>query len=433
METRTVVLLGDVGMGKSTLVEKVTGIGGISSDADESFTKASQIFQTSCGRLQLIDTPGANAMQDKLLHNAWIAHAMNYAPVSLMLIVVKADTRIDNTLHMVRNYAERFMDMFVIMGVCVTHMDSVTWDCPRFLSCMQDELGFDTAVFSGNNIPGESVLMNILQHCRAPMDLRIDSDNFLKYFRINNSNLKILKSVSEEVARFRLIKKYFDEDFTSNWKGSQWQIDLVFEFQAWMLAQITYAQQRVAEDNSFSFSGDAATVANQAGHIASLTNQLRAVLFEIRTMTLAHQKDAGSDMRKCPHCGEVWVLADGCTGGTTCGQRVDSGEGSDTLATFCFSFDGVSLIITRASSKQLMQRQTRSRVGYGKGCGASINWMQMAPVQLPPEFRVTPTASTDDVELIPQGAKRTFQQAFSNIQDSLGPLKRTRIETPSFR
>lgn len=32
----TVVLLGDVGMGKSTVVEKITGVTGISSDADES-------------------------------------------------------------------------------------------------------------------------------------------------------------------------------------------------------------------------------------------------------------------------------------------------------------------------------------------------------------------------------------------------------------
>ena len=41
--------------------------------------------EITCGRLQVIDTPGSNSMQEKLAHNVWIAHALNYAPVSLIL------------------------------------------------------------------------------------------------------------------------------------------------------------------------------------------------------------------------------------------------------------------------------------------------------------------------------------------------------------
>lgn len=443
MAARTVVLIGDVGMGKSTLVEKVTGAVGFSSHADESFTKASQVFETECRQLQLIDTPGANAMQDQFAHNIWIAHALNYAPVSLILIVVKADVRIDNTLEMIRKYAERFMDMSDIIGVCVTHMDLVTWACPRFLSCLNEELGFDTAVFSGKNVPGESILMNIRQHCKDPMDLRIGSENFLKYFKINNNHLKILKSVSGEVARFRMIKQYFDTllarvvDFSdhipasSRTKLSAWdRSDLVFEFQAWMTNQITQAQIRVGEANSFDFMGDTATVANQVGHIANLTTQLRAVLFEVRTMALAYQKDAQvSDARKCPHCGHVWASLEGCKGSTTCGNRVRFRDGSDTLATFCFVFDGKSLNITKSDSRQLMTRQR----GASRGCGNKIVWTEMAPVSIPSEFRVTPTAKTDDIALVPQRGKRSFEQVYSTIEGNLGPVKKIHVEKKSFR
>ena len=49
-----VVLVGDVGTGKSTLVEKLTGEKGRSSDANESFTKTSETFWVRGGRLIMI-------------------------------------------------------------------------------------------------------------------------------------------------------------------------------------------------------------------------------------------------------------------------------------------------------------------------------------------------------------------------------------------
>ena len=44
------------------------------------------------------DTPGSNAMRDKLSHNTEIASALNYADVSRILLVVKAETRIGQFL-----------------------------------------------------------------------------------------------------------------------------------------------------------------------------------------------------------------------------------------------------------------------------------------------------------------------------------------------
>ena len=92
-----VVLIGDVGAGKSKLVEKLSGLGGTSSDADTSVTTSSETFAIP-GKLMISDTPGSNAMSDKFMHNMWIAEALNFRPVSLILNIVKADTRIDNVV-----------------------------------------------------------------------------------------------------------------------------------------------------------------------------------------------------------------------------------------------------------------------------------------------------------------------------------------------
>ena len=48
-------------------------------------------------RLVISDTPGTNAMRNKLAQNCEVAVTLNYAPVSRLLIVVKADTTHENS------------------------------------------------------------------------------------------------------------------------------------------------------------------------------------------------------------------------------------------------------------------------------------------------------------------------------------------------
>ena len=145
-----VVLIGDVGTGKSTIVEKLCGVQNRSSNSSVSFTKESVLFRTPDHRLIISDTPGTNAMRDKLSQNTQVAVALNYAPVSRILIVVKADTRIDNVVDDVRKYAEQLGDLDIsVIGVLVTHMDTVKWDRGNFIRSLDAELGINAAVFSG--------------------------------------------------------------------------------------------------------------------------------------------------------------------------------------------------------------------------------------------------------------------------------------------
>ena len=75
MKPHYVVLLGDVGVGKSTIIEKLAGpnIKNRSSNAGESFTLKTEYFETPDGKLLIADTPGSNVMDDTLRHNIQIA------------------------------------------------------------------------------------------------------------------------------------------------------------------------------------------------------------------------------------------------------------------------------------------------------------------------------------------------------------------------
>ena len=305
-EPHYAVLVGDVGTGKSAIAEKVAGVQGLSSDANESFTRESVLYHAEGGRLIINDTPGVNAMQDKLEHNLQVASALNWAPVSKMFLVVKADTRIDTTVDNIRKLAEQFIDLDPdLLGVIVTHMDLVTWTERDFTRRLHEELGMESVVFSNPSLPRGRLVAEMLRVCGRRFNLSIDEDDFFRLFKIHNNNLRIIRSSKREVELFKAIKREFDRQRPK--VDKQREPDLLFDFQAFMLNEIILAQQRVAEENSFTFLGDGA--ANEAGHIANMTNQLRAILYDIRIETLSQgAADHGvNQLRKCPHCGEIWA------------------------------------------------------------------------------------------------------------------------------
>ena len=240
-----VVLIGDVGTGKSTVVEKMTGgVLGRSSDAKESVTKETTLFWSQDKRLVVADTPGANSMGDKLSHNTQIAWAFNYAPVSKVFTTVKADTRLDNVVDDVRKYAEQLGDLDLdVIGVIVTHMDTVKWSKVDFLSALHGELGISDTVFTGIETDGRTLTQDVLKVCKKTFPLYVDGNNFFKLFKISNNNMKILRSCKKQVDLFKSIKEWFDRERTQF--PQNLQADLAFEFQAFMNNQIVEAQKAV--------------------------------------------------------------------------------------------------------------------------------------------------------------------------------------------
>ena len=400
-----VVLLGDVGTGKSTIIEKLTGEKGRSSDANESFTLTAEAFWVPDGSLIIADTPGSNALKDKMEHNIWIAHALNFRRVSRIFIVVRAETRIDNVVTNARKYADCFVELPMdVVGVLVTHMDTVDWKEKDFTSRLVDELGIDTVVFSRMNTRPETLLRDILKTCDEVHDLTVNEDNFFTLFKIHSSHRKILKSTSDEVKKFSNKKKAFDEARKA-FSGKD-LVDLAFEFQAYMTDEIVQAQKRMSETNKFTFQGDGA--ANEAGHVANMANQLRLVLYDIRTECLGYQSEHGvSELRKCPHCGLVWTKVEGCDGSTTCGNRPNTvndfrDPSFAVLGTFSFRWleDG-RLDITKVGNNTVTSERDSSA---NFGCGKSITWKEMATVSVPSEFSETVKIGTSDVKILPPTA-----------------------------
>lgn len=146
-----IILMENVGAGKSTLVENVTGETGISSAASTSATKSCDIIQSADDSLILCDTPGTNSICDRFQSNLEIANALNFMSLDLILITVKADVHTESVTKVLSEYMERFLPEHFppdLVGCCITHMEKVTWGEDELIHCLKSDLGIEKAIFS---------------------------------------------------------------------------------------------------------------------------------------------------------------------------------------------------------------------------------------------------------------------------------------------
>ena len=335
-------------------------------------------------KLIISDTPGGNAQDCKLEHNVWMAAAFNYKLVSRLFIVVKAEHRKDSIIDSISKYANRFLEPaeMDVLGVLVTHMDTVKWTEEELTPDVERKLGIDTVVFSNKNTQAETLLSYIRKTCTKKLNLTVDDENFFKFFKLHNNHMKILRCTNDEVKRFSAMKN-------------------------------------ISEKNNFNFYRDGA--ASEAGHVANMVNQLRMVLYDIRADCVRFQlsEQGVSEYRKCPHCGLVWTEVEGgCDSRTTCGNRpsnVNDSLSVSVLATFSFQWIGDKLNIAKAGKKNV--KSQRSSSSKFVGCGKTIIWSEMATIAVPLEFSETVKICTSDVKMLPPAASR-FQENLSNLLHS---------------
>ena len=121
-----VVLIGPCGHGKSRLVQKIAGVGSLESMSSTSATAHSSSCRSACGRLEVIDTPGRDSLgetvDDTMTSRIELASALSEGSVTMILFVVKAETRIPSLVTQVGTLSNEFTgNGFKHWSLCDTH------------------------------------------------------------------------------------------------------------------------------------------------------------------------------------------------------------------------------------------------------------------------------------------------------------------------
>ena len=293
-----IILVGDVGSGKSLLFEKITGTRNRSSKTSTIFTRSAEAVEALDRSLIICDTPGCNAMENRIENNLHIVQAMNFMPVSSVLTVFKADARIDNVVDKITNYSERFLSAEIpreLFGVCVTHMDTVEWGMDEIARFLNIQLGIKTVIFSAADYSGDFLrhdLKSMIQKIKPRM-LHIESDTFLKLFKIADHNLNFFIDGNNELSKFKKLKQdfYNQRDEPGRYERT-YQLMMTFEFKAWIHQEIIDAQKRLSDQHG-------------AVHTTNNINQLGTILSDVGVDAMKYHQDFASQFRKCPHCGSI--------------------------------------------------------------------------------------------------------------------------------
>merc|ERR1712232_416316 len=84
------------------------------------------------------------------------------------------------------------------------------------------------------------------------------------------------------------------------------------------------------------------------------------------------------DIRECPVCGLLWGKWEGCDGSTTCGARPSTREIRGGVY-HGFEFARTPKFTMLEKPKKLYDFTERNK-NKGRGCGATITWSSMKPV-----------------------------------------------------
>ena len=270
-----VVLMGEVGVGKSSIVEKLSGVSIPTGENPMSVTRQFRPYDTYDWSMIISDTPGCNSIEDQLEHNLQIAAALNYMPVSRILITVKADIRLANVMSVVKKFDERLMEYpDEVVGVLVTHMDRVSWEGSELEMRVKDEFGIECILFSEKDTSGKILLAMIKSVCINPVAIKVNEKNFPRLFKINDKKIKIQKEISKEVSQIKEMKRQFDELMTIDESSSGNQ--MIEQFTYWMEKSTKEAQNRIKTSNKFTFQGENADA--ERGYMADMSNQINSVL-----------------------------------------------------------------------------------------------------------------------------------------------------------
>ena len=308
-----VVIIGDTGSGKSTIFEKITGEKDRSSASSLSQTCTAEVFESSDGSFIIADTPGSNSMTGQFDHNLHVVKAMQHAPVSCFLIVVKADQKITTVVEHITKYAQGLIAVDIppkLIRVCVTHMDKVSWNNEAILQRLDGMLNRDTAMFSSMDKAGETLQKDLLAMCagKFPADISIDGEKFLSMFDLKTPDSKVQNDSRKEIDRFKKMKDDFDCHVLNNHYLPEHRMQLIFEFQQCMFDEIIYSQQRLVKNNNFS-SADGLAMASKEGYITHMTLQIQQVLKTVSIEADNYLEGAKNKTkyRQCPYCATIWT------------------------------------------------------------------------------------------------------------------------------
>jgi hypothetical protein len=408
----TVVLLGKLGSGKTSLFNKVTGSNHLVGSGAQSATLTAAGAKAINHDMYVIDTPGEDPVKDVLAHVAEQIGALESVPVNQIAIVADI-ARIGPLVLKIRPILNLFGN--TIASIIVTKSELLLFtDEDKKELAEHLELDVSRIFFCEINTPSSEIIAFLAQNMRSARALKLTDDQVSGMLFIASQKEQIDKELRDITNKFAAAVRFVD-NITPCRDNDNCILDLSIFLQN--------EHDRVKKK----LWGDAAT-ANE--HLGVLLGNiiLRLNMALLQTVEKLNKRlsywqlalGSKSAYRRCPWggCGLIWTKVSGCNGLTTCGARPldkpmdasDSGCYWQYIFEFVLGEIGTDTWVLHAipNGKGLLKLSWESLPEVkAVGCGRTIEWDRMIPIQekeLNELLKVSLPASHNSIDTAAAGA-----------------------------
>ncbi|CAD8172110.1 unnamed protein product [Paramecium pentaurelia] len=419
----SMVLLGQIGSGKTTIYNKITNSKEATPAGGASVTRSVFMKKSCYGQgFSVLDTPGFGSDSNKIDHIAGVLSALSEGPINRIVILARF-ARTNVILEDVKRILPAFINYRHMITVIVT-----CWDfCKkkeeqesnkREIQQRLAQYKINSVMFVGKNDSSESICLQIDQIIAtspAQNVSLIENDIFQNFEMTDYDDGEIFEI---EIFKGKLVTQY--HNFFNQALILIEKHNIQKGLQADYFYAITQFAKQKVDDVMKQFEMEKLGTIdklseNEQLKVIQIHFQLKNTIFKDYEYLVdaAHKQTHNSHftkfIKKCHHCGEIWFKAAGCEGETVCGRLNGSHiddfiKQEDPPLKFKVTYINEKLqvkldesvkpkeiVLNEKNIKNLMTDETKIKLEQmtlngetfkvgGAGCKRVIEWEKMFPL-----------------------------------------------------
>ena len=417
-----IILFGEVGCGKTTIINKICGVNLLTKDGGFSCTRDVQ-FATAPDNSLIIDFPGLNAAEEVVRHLKIQKSTLLAIPVRIICFIIKYD-RYDliqkKAFQMYKIFYEHKDNICVI--ITFTEKLSGTQKSEiQYLFKSKFKMQSSNLIFSSNKVSGYYILnkLTIIKNNVSNItSIKFSERNLIDTAGKEGLSIEVVETREEYINKYKKAVDLFRNEFN---KANEYSLkfalyysfrdyrdNLVETFSELVKKKVIDTDTAIVEIITFN---------NELYEpFSKITERFEA---EMKTESESFNSDNDNRYKKCPNCGRIWFKIKGCNN-MKCGNRTKKKDiFFGRFKTYLVSFTGeIFRIITLKDEKvdsgidneffgptQEEKEKNKNRVFkhqiVPEGCGSNLNWGTLEDVtdKVMEELKKTYADKTYDLKM----------------------------------
>jgi small GTP-binding protein len=424
------VILGQIGVGKTTVFNLLCGTHHSAEEAAGSVTKKLYFHSVNVGNypFNLIDTPGMNSKHETYKHAVLIRESLTAKKVNTIFIIVKFESRYEEILdaflevqELVYQYNEKIVLMVSHWDACKYPRKAFDEICKMFNNCCSNII-----CYSEKSSPKE--LVKLMYSCLSSMRtemLEIKDDDFFLRYNICEQKASLTKSIKEYEMNLRKSSADYSEQLKTiiQKDASEEERDDILHC---LIVSYRNEIEGLGDEFIRKHSGDLTEMHHFTLFIKIQKTNIK-FCDEFVDLVVPYMSYNPSDVgdprnmiRSCPYCNEIWWKTEGCDGQTNCGNVPTSYFDMKTKPASFVRYVFIRVNGFLSCKQNVVALQTPSKVvkkSKNAGCGKPIVWKDCPKVSNEKILELFKVKTLDQAKQIIKEAN--FQEIRENIEATI--------------